>query len=71
MGNDKVSVKDLKKLLKIDKAIHGLCLSDVSPVDRQNFESFEKITSDRVLDALNTYIPNSQGTWYQATKISI
>lgn len=62
MGKHKVSVRDLKKLLQKDKTIHGLCLSDVSPIDRQNFGSFEKITSDRVLNALKTYVPNSQAT---------
>lgn len=62
MGNAKVSVNDLKKLLKVDKSIHGLCLSDISPVDRQNFASFEKITSNRVLNALNMYVPNSEAT---------
>lgn len=62
MGKCKVSVKDLKCLLKVDKSIHGLCLSDISPVDRQNFDSFEKITSDRVLNALSTYVPNSEAT---------
>lgn len=63
MGTGKVSVKDLKKLvLKIDKSVHGLCMTDVSPIDRQNFNSFERITADRVLNALKTHVPNSQAT---------
>lgn len=63
MGKHKVSVNHLKKLLRVaDKAVHGLCQTDVSPNDRQNFNSFEKITSQRVLNALKSYVPDSQAT---------
>lgn len=62
MGTKQVSVDHLKKLLKVDKAIHGLSSTDVMPEDRQNFASFEKITSKRVLDALEMYVPNSEAT---------
>lgn len=62
MGTHKVSVEHLKKLLNVDKAIHGLNRTDVSPDDRQNFDSFEKITSKRTLDALKTHVSDSAAT---------
>lgn len=63
MGTGKVSVNYLKRLvLNVDKSIHGLCLTDVSPVDRQNFDSFERVTADRVINSLLTHIENSEAT---------
>lgn len=63
MGNSKVSVEHLKKLIRCcSKEIHGLCLTDVSPVDRQNFASLQKTMLPRVLDALRKYVPESRAT---------
>lgn len=62
MGTHRVSVQHLRQLLKVDKSIHGLNQTDVSPEDRQNFDSFQKISSTRVLNALRNYVPNSEAT---------
>lgn len=63
MGNEKVSVKHLIALInRCPKEIHGLSLSDVSPEDRQNFASFQKITTTRVLNVLKVYVQESRGT---------
>lgn len=63
MGNEKVSAQHLKILIKrAPKEVHGITLSDVSPIDRQNFSSFEKISSPRVLMALEKYVPESRAT---------
>lgn len=63
MGSKYVSMEHLEALLKnVQKSVHGLTKSDVSPQDRQNFESFTKITDDRVLDALQKSIPGSEAT---------
>lgn len=53
MGTHKVSIEHLNMLIrKVPKDVHGLTLTDVCPNDRQNFKSFEKITTQRVFDAL-------------------
>lgn len=58
-----VSVSHLKILIKkIGKDVHGLVISDIAPDDKQNFKSVEKITSDRVLFALQKYVPDSEAT---------
>lgn len=63
MGKFKVSKEHLKKLLNnVPKTIHKLCQHDVTPKDRQNFSSFEKVTSEKVLNALKTYVPESNAT---------
>lgn len=63
MGTEKVTVKHLIALINCcSKEIHGLNLTDVSPDDRQNFASFEKIVTPRALDALKKYVPESKGT---------
>lgn len=63
MGTHKVTVKHLKMLLKKGpKNEHGLNETDVSPEDRQNFASFEKITSFRALNSLQKYVKESEGT---------
>lgn len=46
----------------VKKEVHGLVFSDICPEDRQNFASFEKITSDRVLSALDKYVADSAAT---------
>lgn len=63
MGNKLASVAHLKQLIKtVPKKVHGLVLSDVSPIDRQNFKSFEKCMSKRTRMALQEYIPGSEAT---------
>lgn len=63
MGSKTASIKHLKELIKnVNKSIHGLNPSDVSPFDRQNYKSFRKIIEDRVLEALNVNIKNCEGT---------
>lgn len=63
IGDKLVSIAHIKMLLDmVDKEIHGLVLSDICPEDRQNFQSYEKITQPRVLTALEKYIYGSEGT---------
>lgn len=63
MGNRSVSINHLYQLLtNVQKSVHGLTKTDICPTDRQNFESFLKITNHRVIDALKKYIPNSEAT---------
>lgn len=46
----------------VPKDEHGLVYKDICPDDRQNFESFRKMTEPRVLHCLRKYIPESEGT---------
>lgn len=63
MGSKLVSVSHLKLLIRtVPKSIHGLVLSDVSPVDRQNFKSLEKCMSVRTRNTLRSFIPDSEAT---------
>lgn len=63
MGSKQVSVSHLKILINsVKKEIHGLVKSDLSMDDRQNFDTFTKITSNSVLDALQFHIPDSEAT---------
>lgn len=63
MGTTKVSVNHLKSLVQnVQKSVHGLSQMDVRPIDKMSFRSFEKITEQRVIDALSQYVPNSSGT---------
>lgn len=63
IGFFQVSVTHLKILIQIiKKEVHGLVLSDLCPEDRQNFASFQKITSDRVLNLLTMHVPDSEAT---------
>lgn len=63
MGNEVVAVEHLKALIRrCSKEIHGLTLTDVSPGDRQNFLSCQKVIAPRVLNALEKYVPESRGT---------
>lgn len=62
-GNKTVSLTHLKILLaNVPKDIHGLVQSDISPDDRQNFKSLEKIMEDRVLNSLKKYVIGSEAT---------
>lgn len=63
MGNKQVSVTHLKLLLKnVSKNIHGLVRHDISPDDRQNYGSLEKVMKPRVLDAMASHIIDSEAT---------
>lgn len=63
MGKKGVSINHLRQLLThVDKSIHGLCYSDIYPVDRMNYGSFEKMVHERVIKVLRERIPNSEGT---------
>lgn len=63
MGSKQASVAHLKILIrKAPKSEHGLVLSDVSPVDRQNYKSLEKCMSIKTRNALRTYVPESEAT---------
>lgn len=47
MGKFEVSIKHLQSLVKnVQKSVHGLLQIDVCPIDRMNYDSFEKVTSD-------------------------
>lgn len=63
MGSHQVSIAHLKMLIRnVGKEIHGVVISDICPYDRQNFASFEKISDERVLSALENFIPDSEAT---------
>lgn len=49
-------------LSSVSKEQHGLVKSDICPEDRQNFQSFEKITKERVIRSLEQSIFGSQAT---------
>lgn len=62
-GNKAISVSHLKVLLiNCPKDIHGLVSSDVSPIDRQNFKSLQKVMESRVTQSLKTYVIDSEAT---------
>lgn len=62
-GNKAISLSHLKLLMrKAPKDIHGLTISDISPDDRQNYKSLEKIMKTRVTEALNKYVVGSEAT---------
>jgi hypothetical protein len=62
MGGEHISVKHLANLIENHSKIdHNLVNSDVFPHDRQNYGSCLKITSDDVLNLLNT--PNTKATY--------
>lgn len=44
------------------KDIHGLVLLDISPDDRQNYKSLEKVMEDRVINSLKKYVIGSEAT---------
>lgn len=63
MGRKLASSAHLKILIRdVPKSIHGLVLSDVSPIDKQNFKSLEKCMSARTRNALRDYVPDSEAT---------
>lgn len=63
MGTHKVSIEHLRNLINnTQKSVHGLTFSDVFPIDRMNYKSFDKIVQERVLIALEQKVPNSKAT---------
>lgn len=63
IGTKIVSTVHIKTLLKtVAKDVHGLIPSDITPEDRQNYNSLEKIIDDRVLNAMKTHVADSAGT---------
>lgn len=63
IGTKRASVQHLKALIRnVNKSVHGLNEGDASPVDRQNFRSFQKVVDPRVIEALRAHVPNSEGT---------
>lgn len=63
MGNKLVSSTHMKILIReAPKSLHGLVLSDTSPVDRQNFKSLEKCMGLRARNALRNCVPSSEAT---------
>lgn len=63
IGNKQVSVAHLKILIHaVPKNTHGLVATDILPEDKQNYGSFEKITTAHVLDALERHVIDSEAT---------
>lgn len=63
IGERLISTAHLIYLLKnISRDKHLLTSYDIEPKDKQNFESVEKICSDKVQAALLQYVPGSEGT---------
>lgn len=63
VGNKQINASHLKILaMNVVKTIHGVTRFDVSPDDRQNFNSLKKCMSARVRDTLTQYVPDSEGT---------
>lgn len=63
MGSFEVSISHLKNLVKhVQKSVHGLSQMDVSPIDRMNYTSVEKIIENRVIEALKKNVEKSDGT---------
>lgn len=63
MGSKQVSTSHLKILIKnFPKDSHGLVMSDICPLDRQNVASFEKVTDSRVIECLRENVIDSEAT---------
>lgn len=63
MGKKQVAVAHLKILIQdVPKMTHGLVYSDISPDDRQNFDSLHKCMSIRTRNSLRDFIPDSEAT---------
>lgn len=63
VGNKQVTVGHLKMLIEtVSKDVHGLVAKDISPEDRQNFGSLQKLMEPRVEESLKNFIPNSEAT---------
>lgn len=63
IGNKIATIVHIKSLLNsVNKEYHGLVQSDIYPEDRQNFKSLEKIMDDRVIQALESHVPDCEAT---------
>lgn len=63
MGDKQVSIGHIKMLLNAaSKECHGLVYHDICPEDKQNYGSLEKLMENRVIEALEKYIMNSDAT---------
>lgn len=63
LGNKLISLSHLKLLINnVSKSTHGLVMKDICPDDRQNFNSLERMMTQRVYDALSENIVGSEGT---------
>lgn len=63
MGTHVVSIDHIRKLVRnVHKSVHGLTYSDIFPVDKMNYDSFDKMVQDRVLNALQDHVPDSEAT---------
>lgn len=63
IGNRVVSTAHVQFLLNtVEKAVHALVQTDLYPEDRQNFKSLGKLLEDRVLNALQQYVVDSEAT---------
>lgn len=62
IGNYEISVSHLRKMTEtVSKDKHLLTVTDLSPEDKMNFHSAEKICSPKVIELLMT-IPENKGT---------
>lgn len=44
LGTHRINIGHLKSLVaNVQKNVHGLCMTDVCPIDRMNFSSFHKL----------------------------
>lgn len=63
IGKRVATVAHIKTLIEIlSKEKHGLVSVDISPEDRQNLVSLEKVMQSRVLEALKSHVADSEGT---------
>lgn len=63
MGNKVASVSHVKILInEVEKDIHGICMKDLCPDDKQNFKSLEKIMDPKVLKVLSENVIESEAT---------
>lgn len=63
IGSKIVTTLHIKTLLDtVEKDVHGLVKTDIFPEDRQNFKSLEKLMQDRVVNAMKTFVVDSEGT---------
>lgn len=63
MGSFHVSIHHLIYLVEnVQKSSHGLARADVIPLDKMNFDSFNKIIDQRVIEMLQTCVKDSEAT---------
>lgn len=63
LGKRIISSTHLKYLIRhVSKDKHLLTYSDIEPKDRQNFLSAEKICSEKTIQCLSDYVPESEAT---------